>query len=243
MVYGRLFIRIIFLLLTSFISFTSAAQDTLLPVALDNNSPKAGKSYASFGLALNEFRSVDLVFVTGAGLNRFGERVEVFQESIFPLTAQTYGAAVTLGTYITDYFKTEVRFGKGIRKDTLEKALDVNLNYWFNWYIGATYPVTSYMSAYALYGVSFYDADVTRYEIAKTYFSDFGAGSQVIVQPSTLDMEEDLFGTKFSQSWLLGLDFHLVGQWFLAFEYGRLLKDDDSNIKIYQAGSYLRYEF
>ncbi|MFT6030978.1 MAG: hypothetical protein ACI8O8_002726, partial [Oleiphilaceae bacterium] len=31
--------------------------------------------------------------------------------------------------------------------------------------------------------------------------------------------------------------------WYLAFEYGRLLKDTASNIKVYQAGSQLRYEF
>jgi hypothetical protein len=56
-------------------------------------------------------------------------------------------------------------------------------------------------------------------------------------------MEEGLFGTSFSTSWLLGLDFHLVDTWYLALEYGRLLKDTDSNIKVYQAGTYLRYEF
>ena len=56
-------------------------------------------------------------------------------------------------------------------------------------------------------------------------------------------MEEDLFGTSFSTSWLLGLDLHLVNTWYLAFEYGRLLKDTDTNIKVYQAGAYLRYEF
>ena len=99
------------------------------------------------------------------------------------------------------------------------------------------------MSAYALYGISFYDADVTRYQVAKTYFNEAGTGREEIVQPSAIEMEKELFGTKFSQSWLLGLDFHLVDNWFLAFEYGKLLKDDDSNIKIYQAGTYLRYEF
>jgi len=243
MVHGRLFVRII-LLLTSSLSFISVAQESSFQEKINNSSSKTGKSYVSFGMALNEFRSVELVLVSGVGIDRFGDVVESeIHAAIFPLTAQTYGTAVTLGTYITDYFKTEVRFGKGVRKDTFEEALDVNINYWFNWYIGTTYPVTDYMSAYALYGISFYDADVTRYQVAKTYFNEVGTGSQELVQPSTLEMEADLFGTKFSQSWLLGLDFHLVDQWFLAFEYGRLLNDDDSNIKVYQAGTYLRYEF
>lgn len=193
------------------------------------------RDYVAFGLALNEFRSVELVLE-----NRNGSVID----RKFPITAQTYAATFTLGTYITENFKTELRFGKGLIDDTLEEAMDININYWLNWYIGPTYPITDYMSAYALVGLSHYDSDVTRKEIEYFVPSSGTTGSATyIVSPSTTEMEEDLFGTSFSISWLLGLDFHLVDTWYLAFEYGRLLKDTDSNIKINQAGAYLRYEF
>jgi len=193
------------------------------------------RDYVAFGVAFNEFRSVELVLE-----DRFGSFVDDF----FPLTAQTYATSFTLGTYITENFKTELRAGMGVIDDTLEEAMDINLNYWFNWYIGPTYPITDYMSGYALFGLSHYDADVTRREI--NYFqpaSGTRGARTVISSPSTTEMEEDLFGTSFSTSWLLGLDFHLVDTWYLAFEYGRLLKDTDTNIKVYQAGTYLRYDF
>jgi len=194
------------------------------------------RDYVAFGIALNEFRSVELILEnsnTGGFVNRY-----------FPLTAQTYATSLTLGTYITENFKTELRAGRGVIDDTLKEAIDININYWFNWYIGPTYPITDYMSGYALIGLSHYDADVTRREI--NFFVPGNGrtiGSTVTASPSTTEMEEDLFGTSFSTSWLLGLDFHLVDTWYLAFEYGRLLRDTDTNIKVYQAGTYLRYEF
>lgn len=192
------------------------------------------RDYIAIGVALNEFRSIELILE---------ERGSVVDRE-FPLTAHTYATSFTLGTYITENFKTELRAGKGIVDDTLKRAMDINLNYWFNWYIGPTYPVTDYMSAYALIGLSHYDADVTRREIEFVIAQNGTARPRTTtVSPSTTRMEEGLFGTSFSTSWLLGLDFHLVDTWYLAFEYGRLIKDTESNIKVYQAGTYLRYEF
>jgi hypothetical protein len=192
------------------------------------------RDYVAIGIAFNEFRSVDLFLEDRNGNVR---------DRAFPLTAQTYATSFTLGTYITENFKTELRAGSGIIDDTLERAMDININYWFNWYIGPTYPITDYMSGYALIGLSHYDADVTRREIDLLIPGRGPTGETVIVSPSKTEMEEDLFGTSFSTSWLLGLDFHLVDTWYLAFEYGRLLRDTDTNIKVYQAGAYLRYEF
>jgi len=194
------------------------------------------RDYIAFGVAFNEFRSVELVLVRSSN----GD----FVDSSFPLTAQTYATSFTLGTYITENFKTELRAGTGIIDDTLEEAMDININYWLNWYIGPTYPITDYMSGYALIGLSHYDADVTRREV--DFFSPADGLQQpgtIPARPSTTDMEKDLFGTSFSTSWLLGLDFHLVDTWYLALEYGRLLKDTDTNIKVYQAGAYIRYVF
>jgi len=193
------------------------------------------RDYIAIGVAFNEFRSVELIL---------DDRNGNFIDRSFPLTAQTYAASFTLGTYITENFKTELRAGTGIIDDTLEEAMDININYWFNWYIGPTYPITDYMSGYALLGLSHYDADVTRREVDFFVATNGSQGSRsVIASPSTTEMEEDLFGTSFSTSWILGLDFHLVDTWYLAVEYGRLLKDTDTNIKVYQAGAYLRYVF
>ncbi len=204
---------------------------------------KSDRSYVSFGLALNEFRSIRFVLAE-VNVDSDGEITEPFTDTTFPVTAQTYGASVAWGTYITDHFKTELRYGMGVRDDTIEEAMDININYWFNWYMGATYPITDYMSAYALGGISHYDADVTRREIERAFVDPNNLQTTTRrVQPSRLQMEEDLFGTSFSFSWLLGLDFKLTDDWFVAFEYGRLLRDTDTNIKVYQGGAYLRYEY
>ncbi|MDX1452808.1 MAG: outer membrane beta-barrel protein [Oleiphilaceae bacterium] len=203
---------------------------------LINTDTKSGKTYASFGLAFNEFRSVELVLVDTETGN--------FVDARFPETAQTYGLFGTLGTYISQYVKTELRFGTGIKDDTIERALDVNIHYWFAWYMGGTYPITDYMNGYGLYGVSLYDADVTRREVRWTVNRGGASVPETFTAiPSRTQMEEDLFGTKFSTSWLLGLDFKLAPQWYLATEYGRLLRDTDSNIKVYQGNLHLRYEF
>lgn len=198
---------------------------------------REGKSYVSASLVFNEFRSVELPIASR-------DDPEYTIERKFPLTAQTYALAATYGTYITENFKTEIRYGTGIVDDTIDELLDVNINYYFNWYIGGTLPVTDYLSAYALIGVSFYDADVTHREtIRSVTIPGEQLAENKIIRPNISDMDEDLFSTKFSMSWMLGFDYKLNESWYLAFEYGRLLKDTDSNIKVYQAGTQLRYEF
>jgi len=216
-----------------------AAEPTIADI-IKNPNTKANKDYITFGLALNEFRSIEIILVESSSIN-FAKEEELVRHRDFPLTAQTYGMSIAYGTYITENFKTEVRYGTGLRDDTVDGAMDININYWFNWYIGASHPVTDYMSAYALYGVSFYEADFTRREISRLFPAT--PATTLTLQPSRFEMEDELFGTNFSTSWILGLDFHLIDEWFLAFEYGRLIKDTDTNIKVYQAGAYLRYEF
>tara|TARA_R110001592_G_scaffold171325_1_gene409615 strand:+ start:15424 stop:16152 length:729 start_codon:yes stop_codon:yes gene_type:complete len=206
-------------------------------------SSKEGKTYISGGIVLNEFRSVSLPIVLSDSID-FEDREESIVIREFPLTAQTYALAVTYGTYITENFKTEIRFGKGVVDDTLDEILDININYYFNWYIGGTIPVTDNISAYLLGGVSFYDADMTRRETIRDITPPGEQiGQRSTIQPSRFSLDDDLFGTKFSMSWMLGLDYKLNDNWYLAFEYGRLIKDTDTNIKVYQAGSQLRYEF
>lgn len=202
--------------------------------APDPTFSKADRTYISGALVLNEFRSIRLPVARSDN--------NALVESKFPLTAQTYALAVSYGTYITDHFKTEIRYGRGIRDKTLDKILDVNINHWFSWYMGAAYPVTDYLSAYALYGVSFYEADMTRREDIRKVGEEFSSEFRK-VQPSRTLLDDNLFGTNFSTSWMLGADYRLKDNLFLAFEYGRLIRDTDSNIKVYQGGIHLRYEY
>lgn len=196
---------------------------------------KKDRTYLSGGLVLNEFRSVSLPFVESSQPDfEIGDN--------FPLTGQTYALTLTYGTYITENFKTELRYSEGIVEDTLDEMLDVNINYSFSWLIGGTLPVTEYASAYLMGGVSFYDADVKQREVKRSVPVEFGVEDKII-RPSPEGVDEDLFGTKFSISWMLGLDYKINEAWYLAFEYGRLLRDTDSNIKVRQAGIHLRYEF
>lgn len=197
--------------------------------------PKAERSYISGGLVLNEFRSISLTIVN--------EGNDVVDRK-FPLTAQTYALALTYGTYITEHFKTELRYGRGIRDDTVDKLLDININHWFSWYMGGTYPVTEDLSAYGLYGVSFYEADMTRRQDLRSV----GGGSTSLpslqkVQPSRTALDDDFFETNFSTSWMLGMDYRIKDGLYLAFEYGRLLRDTDTKFKVYQGGIHIRYEY
>lgn len=189
---------------------------------------KSGKDYVSIGLVMNEFRSVTIPMKLGS--------------AYLSQRAQTYGVSIAYGSYIDDYFKVELRAGQGIRDDRIKNTLDVNMAYWFSWFLGYQHPITDYMSGYAMYGFSYYEADETRREAYRTVTSELETQVEVLTSPSD-SLEPGLFGTKFSQSWALGLEFSLTDSIFLAVEYGRLLNDTDNNIKVRQAGTHLRYEF
>ncbi len=220
------------------------AQPNAPKPGMQKASSKEGNNYAFFGLAMNEFRSVRVILVSLD--DETGEPdPDAVEVDRFPMTAQSYSLVMGLGTYITDLFKTELRFGTGVRSDDFLKSIEVKFNYYFNWYIGPTFPVTDYLNAYFMYGISFYDADVTwyqtEYQIPLTTPNKLP--EIVIVQPSPKKMHKEFFDTKFSTSWLLGVDYHLFDRTYLGFEYGRLLRDTDTNIKVYQANLLLRYEF
>ncbi len=198
--------------------------------------PKGERSFISGGLVLNEFRSVNLPIARSDN--------DGLVDRKFPLTGQTYGIQFSYGSYITEHFKSEIRYGRGVLDDTLDNLLDINLNHWFSWYMGGTYPVTEDLSAYALYGVSFFEADMTRREEQRRV----GGGSDSLsefrnVQPSRSELDDDFFETNFSTSWMLGVDYRIEKGLYLAFEYGRLLKDTETNFKVYQGGIHLRYEY
>ena len=118
-----LLLRIIFIIFF----FSGATQvNGEEPSTPSNAISKQGKTYVSGGLVLNEFRSVSLPIA-------LSESPSTVIERKFPLTAQTYALAFTYGTYITENFKTEIRYGTGIIDDTLDEVLDININYYFNW--------------------------------------------------------------------------------------------------------------
>lgn len=233
-------ISIALLMLTSVLAHAQQPPGVTQAMLDPDYVEKADRSYVAFSAVLNEFRSFRLI-LTEVGGESDGE--EVFDR--FPMTAQTYSVSFSWGTYITEMFRTELRYGTGVREDSFMNSVDVNLNYWLNWYIGGSYPITDYLSAYALYGLSHYDADVTRRQTIfnKPLSLDAVTFGPVVVQPDPESIHDDLFGTSFSTTWLLGMDLHLFGTTYLAMEYGRLLKDTETNIKVYQGNLQLRYEF
>jgi hypothetical protein len=223
------------------ISGTASAQNG------NKGTGKAGKDYVSAGVVLNEFRSVLLALDVNPSYDEDGDYQGTNVQNEFPLTAQTYGYQLAYGSYIDDYFKAEFRLGGNLRDDTLKEAYDINLSYWFSGYLGFQHPITDYMSGYFMYGVSFFEADTTRrqVEINVTTTNDFGQQrtDRLLVEPSPEFMEDGLFDKHFSPSWTLGLEFDIFDDFFLVFEYGRLLKDSGTNIKVRQAGTHIRYEF
>ena len=240
---SSLIIRVAIVLLIGMMCATSYAR-TPKPAEVDKGTGKSGKDFFSFGATMNEFRSVELVLDQNAGYDRDGDYVGGTADVRFPLTAQTWGFFLNYGSYINDYFRAEFRAGSGFKKDTFDQALDVNIRYWMGGYLGFQHPITDYMSGHFLYGLTHYEADTTRRQIIIPLVDqDTGRPRPVLVEPSPERMEDGLFGTRFSTSWMLGLEFSLWRNTFLVFEYGRLLKDTDTNIKVRQAGTHLKFEF
>ncbi len=200
--------------------------------------------YVTLGLHFNEFKDVDLILAESDSINYETREDTGFNPPYFNKSAHTYGMAMSFGWYLNETFKTEWRFGKGIRSDTIKEVYEINFDHWVNWYIGAQKPVTEFLKAYLLVGVSKYKADVKRSEIGR--FKTFGpnqAEEFVYVQPSPFRNQPGLFGTHYSMSWMLGADIHLKDQWFLTVEYGRLLKDTNTGIEVHQLNTHLKYEF
>jgi hypothetical protein len=232
--------------LPNFSVFMFAFAVNIVANANELEHQKEGKDYVAFGVNYNKFKSIELVTVENFQVSDDGEIFEDIVSRQFPLKADTYAATLVWGTYITDHFKTELRYGQGIASETLDDIAEINMSYWFNWYIGAAYPITDYANVFAQYGVSIFDADFTRYQ--KEIFIPLDQQNLIlprvtVVQPSRLEMEEDLFGTNFSTTWLVGVDFSIAKNWYWTWEYGRLLNDDASGIKVYQLNTLLKYEF
>jgi len=197
---------------------------------------REGKNYIALGTHYNQFKSILLSLDDQDGQLQFRE---------FPLTATTYAGSITLGTHITDNFFSELRLGQGAVSDKLSNgALEVNMGQWLNWYIGGAHKLTDYGTVFAKYGLSFFNADITRYETKRFKIGEVPPfGETITVIPSTTAMEENLFDETFSTSWLVGIDFEIFKDTFWSFEYGRLLNDTGTGIKVYQLNSLIKYDF
>lgn len=204
----------------------------------DNRSGnKANKDYVAIGAHFNQFKSILLELEDPEGNIEFRE---------FPLTAKTYGASVTIGTNINRNFFTELRYGQGVVSDDLSNgAADINIDDWLNWYIGGAFGITDYADVYAKYGLTFYTGDITRYETKRFKTGEVPPfGETITVIPAvTENLTEDIFSDSFSTSWMVGVDFNIFQDTFWTFEYGRLLNDNGTGIKVYQFNTLLKYEY
>ncbi len=231
---SRYIAHLLFVIILSLCA-SSAQSEEALP---DNRSGNKGsKDYVSIGVHFNQFKSIDL------SLGNL-EDGEIFRE--FPLTAKTYGASLTLGTNINKNFFTELRYGQGVISDELSSgAADVNIDQWLNWYIGGAYGITNYADIYAKYGLTFYTGDITRYETKRFVPGEVPPfGETVTVIPAiTENLTDDIFSDSFSTSWMVGVDFNILQDTFWSFEYGRLLNDNGTGIKVYQFSTLLKYEY
>ncbi len=172
------------------------------------------------------------VYYTGIGWTQLD-----FENILSNRQATASAATFIFGSYITDYVKTEVRAGFGI--DTTETTVsntpdatgqkpfvEVSLDYYASWYMGAQYPATEYMQFHALFGLT--------HMIGKVDYPD---SEQQRVLP------EDLTDSSFSVSYLLGVDIRLYQDFWAGLEFGRLHKDTLTDIRTYQMSATLKYEF
>ena len=157
-------------------------------------------------------------------------------------TAKNMATSFTMGTYITNYVKTEMRFGVGLTDDTVpgrkvendfngvpiisQSDATIALNHFASWYMGLHYPLAEWSSVYAQIGMSYIHADATA-EPGSTWE----------------DLPDTYPGSKFSMSWIAGFDFLIVENWYVTAEAGRLHRSTASDIQTLQYGLGLKYEF
>ncbi len=193
----------------------------------DDSPKKAGLDYIAINAVLIDFQSIG---------NKY--------------TAKNWATTFTMGSYITNYVKTEMRLGVGLTDDTVPGYIarrdedgdliqdesganiidasnaTIALNHFASWYMGLHYPLAEWSSIYAQIGMSYVNADATA-EPGSTWD----------------DLPEDYPGSKFSMSWITGLDFKIVEDWYVTAEAGRLHRSTASDIQTLQFGLGLKYEF
>lgn len=196
------------LALLALLTFNAAAEEA------EDSPKKAGLDYFALNAVLIDFNSIGSKY-----------------------TAKNWASTLTMGTYITNYVKTEMRFGVGLTDDTVpgykredgdivSSDLIMQLNHYASWYMGLHYPLAEWSSIYVQLGMTYINADA-------------------LAEPgSTWDeLPDDYPGSKFSMSWLAGFDFMIVEDWYVTAEAGRLHRSSASDIQTLQFGLGLKYEF
>jgi len=156
----------------------------------------------------------------------------------------------TMGTYITDYVKVETRLGVGMTEDEVSGSkllrdengdlvkdsdgnniivgsnADFAVDYFFSWYMGMHYPLAEWSSVYFQLGASYVDGNISAEE---------GSTNEEIA--------DEFLSSKFSMSWLAGLDFEITKDWYATVEAGRLHRGSQSDVDLLHYGLGIKYEF
>ncbi|ABC31652.1 hypothetical protein HCH_04963 [Hahella chejuensis KCTC 2396] len=164
---------------------------------------KEGKSYIGLSATQFDFKRV-------AGSN----------------SASTTGVTLSYGSYLTDYVKTEFRAGMGLDEEEAKPGLDIGMDYFASWYMGAQYPATDYLSVYALFGFTHMKGKVSK--------DDPDAHQSI---------PEDLTESSFSVSYALGTEIKVTGDLWGVLEFGRIHRDTETAIRVMQLSAGLKYEF
>ncbi|OZG72079.1 hypothetical protein BTA51_17055 [Hahella sp. CCB-MM4] len=160
-----------------------------------------------------------------------------FERVLGDRKGRSYAGTLVLGTYITDYIKTEFRAALGVGTDEIntsdasdafgqQEYASIGIEDYYSWYMGAQYPATDYMTVFAQFGF-------TRM-IGTVEYPDPD-------QPRRLP--DELTDSSFSMSYILGTDIQVYGDFWATLEYGRLHRDTITEIRTNQMSLGIKYEF
>lgn len=154
----------------------------------------------------------------------------------------TQGVGMVFGRFLTDHFRVELRGGADVEKNKPDPALDIGIDGYISAYMGLYYPWAPFSAFYAQAGISGVQATAfgPALEEPRTRLDE--DDREVVVADFT-GLDEDYLGTPFSASFLLGIDLNLFGNAYLTAEYGRLHRDTQSGVQIWQSNLGLRYIF
>jgi hypothetical protein len=136
------------------------------------------------------------------------------------------GIILNVGTYITDFFKAELRTGFGQDDNIMAPGLTGGVNYFLSGYLGAEYPVTEYMALYAMFG-----------------FTHLAATADKETPGSYPEIPSDMVDSSFSPSFLLGGSVRIYKNLHAFLDYGRLHADSITGIDTKDLNFGVKYEY
>jgi len=200
-------------------SFLATSLLTLcLPPAagLAQEKPRSDKHYAGLLVTALEHRSLGY-------------------EPINPYTKEdgwSQAGTLVIGGHITKFLHAEIRLGGGFNDAEISGGdLNLSIDYFASWYMGAHYPITNYANIYLQGGFSHVSGKAELDNPDQSTNRKFRY------------LDNSYPGSSFSISWLAGVDFEVSSNTFLVFEGGRLFEDTESKANAFQFSSGLRYEF